>query len=151
MSARYEVADADTTPLRLLTVDDGPHELGADLPPGASALVIGDPQAAAFAVTGTLDQLRAFAARATTATAAQHGQPALRLHDYNELAAQAADFINTHDARVDAFRLPAEEGQDPRTADIDPSKYAAYFDMCADWGADALDLVAQNPHQAPPA
>ncbi|NUU26413.1 MAG: hypothetical protein HOV68_33655 [Streptomycetaceae bacterium] len=43
--------------------DDVEDESGLELAPGQHAVVIGDPWASAFAVYGTLDQLRHFALR----------------------------------------------------------------------------------------
>ncbi|WP_394426872.1 hypothetical protein [Streptomyces sp. SGAir0957] len=149
MSARYEVTHAEATPLRMIT-SGAANELGEDMPTGTHALIIGDPAAAASAITGTPGQLRAFATQIAAETGAQHADPALRLHAYNELAAQAADFIATYDTRVDAYRLPADEDQDPRSADLDPEQYEAYFDMRATWGEYALDLVRSLASHAPP-
>lgn len=56
-----------------------------------------------------------------------------RQTDWEQLARQAADFTARYQKAVDAFRVPAEDGQDPSEADIDPARYEAYDEMRADW------------------
>lgn len=76
MSLRVEgTAAADTAAAVPDSPDLARHGIAADLKPGQRALVIGDPEAAAHAVTGTPAELRLFALRvlAVTMTLPQEG------------------------------------------------------------------------------
>ena len=63
MSQRYEIGDSNAD-VEIVGpgTDLGEHELG----PGRHALVIGDPWASAYAIEGSLTELREFARRVTT-------------------------------------------------------------------------------------
>ena len=63
MSQRYDIGDSNTD-VEIVGpgTDLGDHELG----PGRHALVIGDPWASAYAIEGSLKELREFAQRVTT-------------------------------------------------------------------------------------
>jgi hypothetical protein len=66
MSARYEVSAAGST--SAYVVGPGTEEADVlELGSGESALVIGDPGASAYAVTGTPAELRLFLARLSDA------------------------------------------------------------------------------------
>jgi hypothetical protein len=56
---------------------------------------------------------------------------ARRLAAYDELAASALTLCARFQARINDFRLPVDEGEDPRSADIDPDRYPAYDEMRA--------------------
>lgn len=162
MSQRYEITNATDTPLRILTPDTAPAILGEDNICG-HALVIGYANASAFAVVGSREQLHDFARRvADTVADLGHDNTrgpvpsctplprTARQTDWEQLARQAADFTTRYQRAVDAFRIPAEDGQDPSEADIDPDRYEAYDEMRADWGEAALSLVERLTAHARP-
>lgn len=81
-------------------------------------------------------------ARQATATCpAPRDAPAQRLAAYDQLAASARDFLARFDAEVNGYRFPAEEGENPEDADIDPAQYEAYDECRADYGEEAMNLV----------
>ena len=61
MSRRYEYAGPDT-PVEIVPPDAG-EDSGLELDDGHHALVIGDPWSSAYAIEGTPEGIRAFAAR----------------------------------------------------------------------------------------
>jgi hypothetical protein len=75
--------------------------------------------------------------------------PAQRLAAYDELAASAHDFLARFRAKVNEYRLPVENGEDPEDADVDPDKYRAYDEMRADYGELAMGLVQALASRAP--
>ncbi|WP_188186968.1 hypothetical protein [Nonomuraea sp. SYSU D8015] len=62
MAPRYEMDGADTA-LEIVTPDTDPDDHCIDMMAGSHALVIGNPDATAFAVVGSPEDLRVFAAR----------------------------------------------------------------------------------------
>jgi hypothetical protein len=75
--------------------------------------------------------------------------PAQRLAAYDQLAVSARDFLARFHAEIDGYRLPAEEGENPEDADIDPDQYEAYDECRADYGEMAMDLVEALAGHAP--
>ncbi|MFZ3562686.1 hypothetical protein ACOKM5_42905 [Streptomyces sp. BH097] len=150
MSLRYETTAADHTAIDVITPDTDPDTHGLeDLPQGTHALIIGSPAAAAHAVIGTPDKLRAFAARLAAATGAHQALPQAPLHS-ERISSEAAELIAGYRAHIRAYRLPAEDGQDPDDTDIDPTHFPAYDEARADWGEAALRFISDLAEQAPP-
>lgn len=63
MSLRFDLSNAADTLASVIDAGNDPYEL--DLPEGSSALVIGDPCSAAYAVVGTRQELAEFVAGLT--------------------------------------------------------------------------------------
>jgi hypothetical protein len=75
--------------------------------------------------------------------------PTQRLAAYDQLAASARDFLARFHGEINGYRLPAEDGENPEDADIDPAQYQAYDECRADYGEMAMDLVEVLAGHAP--
>ncbi|MEU8812586.1 hypothetical protein ACN6K5_002190 [Streptomyces violaceoruber] len=75
--------------------------------------------------------------------------PAQRLAAYDQLAVSARDFFTHFHSKINGYPLPAEEGENPEDADIDPAQYEAYDECRADYGEMAKDLMEALAGHAP--
>lgn len=140
MSLRYEVGAATDIPLSVINPPTDPAEHGLDLPPGTHTLVIGDPAATAYAVTGSPDELRAFTTRIANEVRIPSVQDALRLARYDELAARARRLC---DGFEEATRdMEGEHG-------TKPSRVVDYDRVLGHYEADAWPLVQELADAAP--
>ncbi|WP_435607391.1 hypothetical protein [Streptomyces ardesiacus] len=57
--------------------------------------------------------------------------------------------LTSFHSKINGYRLPVEEGQNPEDADIDPAQYEAYDECRADYGEMAMDLVETLTGHAP--
>lgn len=64
-----------------------------------------------------------------------------RIAKLEELAQQAAGFLNEYEEGSNAFRFPPTEGKSVEDMDVDPKQLDAYDEYRADWNASAMELV----------
>ncbi|CAC36529.1 hypothetical protein PV411_30345 [Streptomyces sp. NRRL_B-16638] len=75
--------------------------------------------------------------------------PVQRLAAYDQLAVSARDFLDRFHSKINGYRLPAEEGENPEDTDIDPAQYEAYDECRADYGEMAMHLMEAVAGHAP--
>lgn len=80
---------------------------------------------------------------------APSGDLAQRLTAYDQLAARAREFLARFHSEINGYRFPAEDGENPEDANIDPAQYEAYDECRADYGEMAMDLVGALADHAP--